>query len=469
VKGLSPGRRLLLAAAFAALGVLALALARRPHILEFAHYYTGAKYVGEVGYEGLYEALTAALAEIYGEERLAGAVTTVRRLDGKGFTSPRDALAAFERKRGRWEPGRWASFVEDVRFLDGSLKRYSDEDPLGHWRTVLRDHGYNASPLYTALASAVAKAVPLRGGGLLLLCSLDALLLSGVFVLLAAVFGVSGAVFAFLFFCSSWEMLSYVTWAFLRFDWLFALTLAVFLLSRRRFFLAGFFWGIAAVLRIFPGVLALFFLLLWIMGDRGRASGRGERSPFIAGGFLGTVSSVVFSSAALTVFAGLPFLSPWREFLRRISLHAAMGDRLNGVGIGKIFEAVSLPGAPVIEPLLGLVLTGLLVAALVRRGGELRERAALAVFCAPMLLYLGHYYYLMLILPAALKDRALRYTFGVLMAVNAAVWAGKISGLDYYRLLDAECLAYSIVLLTVPAVLWRRCRRPEEGEPSPVK
>jgi hypothetical protein len=86
-----------------------------------------------------------------------------------------------------------------------------------------------------------------------------------------------------------------------------------------------------------------------------------------------------------------------------------------------------------------------------------------------MLLYLSHYYYLMLILPAALKDRALRYTFGVLMAVNAATWGAKLAGFDYYRLLDAECLAYSIVLLTVPAVLWYRRRRPEGGELSPVK
>jgi hypothetical protein len=468
VKRLSPGRRLLLAVVVA-LGILVLALARRPHILEFAHYYTGAKYVGEVGYEGLYEALTAALAEIYGEERLADAVTAVRRLDGQGFTSPRDALAAFERRRGRWEPGRWTSFVEDVRFLDASLERYSDENPLRHWRTVLRDHGYNASPLYTVLASTVANLVPLRDGGLLLLCGLDALLLSAVFGLLAATFGVSGAVFSFLFFCSSLEMLSYVTWAFLRFDWLFAMTLALFLLSRRRFSLAGFCWGIAAALRIFPGVLALFFLLLWIAGDRGSAPGRGLRRRFIGGGFLGIFSSVVLSSAALTVLAGLSPLSPWRDFLRRISLHASMGERLNGVGIGKIFEAVSLPGAPVLEPLLGLALTGLLVGALVRRGGPPQERAALAIFCAPMLLYLSHYYYLMLILPAALKDRALRYTFGVLMAVNAAVWGGKLAGLDYYRLLDAECLAYSIVLLTVPAVLWYRSRRPEGGELSPVK
>ena len=70
------GERLLLAAAATVRWEHSLffGLARRPHILEFAHYYTGAKYVGEVGYEGLYEALTAALTEIYGEERLAAAV-----------------------------------------------------------------------------------------------------------------------------------------------------------------------------------------------------------------------------------------------------------------------------------------------------------------------------------------------------------------------------------------------------------
>lgn len=449
----APVSSMLVAVVVVLSGAALLSAVRKPHVLEFAHYYTGAKYAPETGYDGLYVALAAALAEIYGEERFAAAVPLVTRLDGRGFISSTGALKVFEGRRSSWEPDRWESFLGDVRFLDGALRRYSDEEPLRHWRTVLRDHGYNASPLYTALVWPLANRGPLSQRSLLLLCSIDAALLAVLFSVLALTFGLRGASFSFIFLFSSLDMLSYVTWALLRFDWLLAMALGVLFLSRGRRFLSGFFWGIAALLRVFPGVIALFFLLTWILKGRRKSAADGKWVSFAAGGFNGLLFSSAVSTLILTLFAGIEPVTLWGGFARRIGLHAGAGGRLNGVGIGKIFEALSPPGASLLEPLLALTLAVVLAWALVRREDRPETGLALSIFCAPLFLYLSHYYYLMLVLPVAVREGRVRLAVWVLIIVNAAVWGGKIAGLDYYRLLDAECLAYSALLLAIPPAL----------------
>jgi hypothetical protein len=63
-----------------------------------------------------------------------------------------------------------------------------------------------------------------------------------------------------------------------------------------------------------------------------------------------------------------------------------------------------------------------------------------------------------LLFAAAVRDGTVRLAVWVLIAVNAAVWGCKVAGFDYYRLLDAECLVYSALLLAVPPALLLRTR-----------
>lgn len=463
-------RHRLLPVAATVLGIVVILLARKPHVLEFAHYYTGSKYFAEVGYDGLYDALAAALAEIYGREDLVSAVPEVRDLSDSGLLPVADVLKRFEEERGTWSRKRWAAFTADVRSLDAALDRHSDKEPLLHWNGILTDHGYNASPLYTAVTYPLVNTVALDGSGLWLLCGVDMVLLLAIFVLLAMAFGPYGASFAFLCFALSLDMLSYITWAFVRFDWLFAMAAGIFFLARRRWLLSGVFWGVAAFLRIFPGVIAAFFFLLWILGARGTGEGRGERTAFLAGVSGGAAMSAVLSSVVMAFAAGISPSLLWGGFFRRLAGHSA-GEHLNGVGVGKIFEALSLPGAAVLEPAAALALAFLLGAAILRRKGPPAEKAALAVFSAPLFLYISHYYYLMLIFPAAVKDRTARGAVAAVCLVSLVVWGARLAGADYVRFLNAGSFISSLVLAAVPPVLFfvgsRGSSGPAKGEATP--
>ena len=119
------------------------------HLHDVAHYYLGAKYFPELGYQRLYTAMLRAEAEKY-ENHFRS--LEARDLETNGLVDIRALLARSDPVKARFSAERWAAFQEDVAFFRGWMKK--------QWGEVLRDHGFNPPPLWPLLGGALANLVP---------------------------------------------------------------------------------------------------------------------------------------------------------------------------------------------------------------------------------------------------------------------------------------------------------------------
>src|SRR3984957_2120133 len=97
------------------------------HFSEFFHYYLGAKYFPEVGYEGLYDCTALADSEIADEDHVHARINGwVRDLDDvlTDKTYPAALAHCAGDLRPRFTPHRWDSFKGDIR----ELRRLSGDD-----------------------------------------------------------------------------------------------------------------------------------------------------------------------------------------------------------------------------------------------------------------------------------------------------------------------------------------------------
>lgn len=244
------------------------------------HYYMGAKYFHEAGYDGLYKCSLIAQDEL-GEvsfENDAGrtvrldmrkevrhADKKIRNLGGDNLLKPAaDFLEHPEECKAHFSPERWEAYKEDVKFFRTS----SDK---GYWEDMQKDHGFNPPPVWTILGwffasmfpAGKAFVLPLFGKviWLQLLAMLDIVYLAGVFVALWWGFGWrTFAVGAIFWGCQSSAPFYWTGGAFLRQDWLFWLVLAAALARRRWFSLSGASLVYAGLLRIFPGLAVIGWL-----------------------------------------------------------------------------------------------------------------------------------------------------------------------------------------------------------------
>lgn len=218
------------------------------HVWDTYHYVLGAKYFPEVGYTGLYEATLAA-------ERAAGILPPGSTLPVRDLStneirmeSADDALAAWPARLGP----RWPDFVTDVLWF---RTRTTPE----HFRRILLDHGYNATPAWEILGSALARAAgPVTDRSIRLLVLADPLLLLGAWLLVGRAFGWRTTCVALVLWGTLYP--SRFTWtggSFLRMDWLAAAMIGVALLKLGRPRLAGAALAFATLLRLFPGALLL--------------------------------------------------------------------------------------------------------------------------------------------------------------------------------------------------------------------
>jgi hypothetical protein len=260
------------------------------------HYYMGAKYFPEMGYDGLYK------CGVIAEDELGAVVNSdprigptgrfemskevrisdkkIRNLGGDNLLMPvAEILAHPEVCKDHFSKERWAEYKEDVRFF----RIASDK---GYWEDMQKDHGFNPPPVWTILGRFFAELAPagsihadltglalpsfllwlkpVTDGGFLylqLLAGLDLLYLLGVFVALWWAFGWRVcAVGAILWGCQSSAPFYWTGGAFLRQDWLFYLVLAACLTRKRYFKLAGASLVYAGLLRIFPGLVVIGWL-----------------------------------------------------------------------------------------------------------------------------------------------------------------------------------------------------------------
>jgi hypothetical protein len=290
-----------------------------PH--ELYHHVLGAKYFPELGYERLYSCTAVAdVADGLGDPVAARVMTDLRTYELVGTA---EIVAHPERCTDHFTTERWELFRGDLRWF---RERVSAEV----WEKLQRDHGYNPTPLWSAVARPLIGSRPLDEARLFTLTLIDPLLELALWGYVLWAFGWRAACVAALWWGTN--LPANFTWiggAFLREGWLASAVIGLCLLKLRRPLPAGFMLTTAALLRVFP----LLFLvpLAWQAVERMVRGRRFVLSPelrSVAGGSLLALATLLPLSVA---FGG--GVDAWKGFARNIAHHAGT-PTINAVGLG---------------------------------------------------------------------------------------------------------------------------------------
>jgi len=215
---------------------------QNPH--DFFHYYMGAKYSDELGYLDLYPSVVVASYENNGNKRLQDGY---RDMTDYSFKAGAYAVTHADRYRGLFTARRWEEFKQDARFFQYFLG-------MRRWKTVTRDKGYNATPVWNMTARFLTNRVPVTwGGNLRALMLLDLALVALAVVLVWMAFGYRTAMFTLIAFCTCFSMsYTHIRGAFLRLDWVTLLVMTTCMLKMGRYKTGGFLLAYAGMARMFP-------------------------------------------------------------------------------------------------------------------------------------------------------------------------------------------------------------------------
>ncbi len=241
------------------------------HRHELYHYYLGAKYFHEMGYDALYRCTVVAQDEL-------GVYTHVDEDTGKSFRIDMSKEARHPDRKVRnlgqdnllvpakrflekpeeckkpFSEERWAAFKKDIAFF----RAVSGQD---YFNKMQGDHGFNPPPVWTIAGKVFSEMAPASTRFMQALAGLDMLLWAGMFGALAWAFGWRVSAVAAIFWgCQSSAPMLWTCGAFLRQDWLFLLVLSVCLVRKQWFALGAAALVYSALLRIFPGLLVMGWL-----------------------------------------------------------------------------------------------------------------------------------------------------------------------------------------------------------------
>lgn len=230
-------------------------LGPRLHRHEFFHYFLGAKYQAELGYTRLYQCV--ALAEAQTADAALVRARWIRNLETNVIEPGHVALADAEAVcPARFTPDRWQAFLHDATW-------FREQVEPDRWRALFVDHGYNATPVWTMAGTALTNLGVASSSFTRALARLDVVLLLGLWGVVWWGFGWQTACVAALWWGTNHPARAYWTGgALLRADWLLLVVVAIASLRRGFPALSGAALGYAALLRIFPGALALGYVLV---------------------------------------------------------------------------------------------------------------------------------------------------------------------------------------------------------------
>lgn len=279
------------------------------HTWDTYHYYMGAKYFPELKYDLLYDCTVVADSEDLGRQKVDTRIITDLRTNV--MVSAVSVLAKPEVCKDQFTPERWAKFKSDLAFFRNRVNP-------GKWEQILKDHGYNATPVWNALGYLLTNIGPATLSQVVFLCLLDPLFLIAMFAMIWWAFGWRVTAVALVFFGT--DIPGRYLWtggAFLRHDWLFWAVGSVCLLKKGKGFLAGSFIAYATLLRLFPGLAIAGPVCAFIELYRRNKKFDPQLLRYFAGGIAATVVLVLISFA----LSGGP--QSWATFARNSSKHAA--------------------------------------------------------------------------------------------------------------------------------------------------
>lgn len=120
-----------------------------PH--DVFHYYVGAKYSAEHEYFNLYRCAYLADQEMNREFR----ESAIRNLETHAMEPVSAVAASAVAYKAPFTPARWEEFKRDIAYFQACVRT----EP-GKWTRMLRDKGYNATPVWNAVARWLAERAP---------------------------------------------------------------------------------------------------------------------------------------------------------------------------------------------------------------------------------------------------------------------------------------------------------------------
>jgi hypothetical protein len=271
------------------------------HRWEQYHFYFGSKYLPEIGYFNLYKATILADRE---SAHAIGFVKTTRDLTTFDEISVDQALANAAEVRAAFSDARWEEFKRDWSTLarDGA-----------NWTQVMDDHGNSGSPAWAIFAAPIARICGIGPGGQQIMGLVDELLMIVMFILFFRTFGTRPTCVALVVFSMMPHCFDYLAGSLLRWDWLFALGLAMILWTRERPLAAGAMVGYAIASKLFPLFFGLGFAF-WAGWEVLRTRKLDPRLwRFAAGAVAALALSVAISSAMFGPRV-------WRGYRERIAV-----------------------------------------------------------------------------------------------------------------------------------------------------
>lgn len=283
------------------------------------HYYLGAKYFKELGYYDLYNAVIAADTE---QDNALARLPFYTDLKTYQNTQRETALRSIERVKNLFSEKRWNEFKYDVSFFKKATGMPRSPGLL----VLVMDHGYNASPVSTVILSILTNVIPVTQ--VRLLAVLDVLLAVIMIVLVFLTFGFDmGGLFSVYFFVNILNDHGSISGAFLRYDWLFYIVVAVCLLEKGRYASSSFFLTLSAVMKVFP---AMLFYGIGVTIFQKVKTTRTFDKKYIRFILTAGVTGLALFFLPAVYFGSV--LQPWKSFSTNMALHDS-GVYVNHIGL----------------------------------------------------------------------------------------------------------------------------------------
>lgn len=276
-----------------------------PH--DVYHYYMGSKYSREIGYSNLY---TSSLVADWQGNRYYDLRRTLRSQKNYRFITPQSVLRDGAKYEGLFSPARWREFKQDLANFQSRMPRHK-------LTSILRDKGYNATPVWNMVARGLTNTFGTETqASVNALVFLDLALLVAMLAMVWAAFGWEIAMLSGVFFASNFFMsYPHIRGAFLRLDWVALLVMSMCALKLKLYKTAGAMMAYAALARAFPAVFVFGIgsCFLWDIIRKRRLQRKYVE-------FFGVfaITAVVLAGASVVDDGDLHL---WREWHEKITLH----------------------------------------------------------------------------------------------------------------------------------------------------
>ena len=244
------------------------------HYWDSYHYYVGSKYFKELSYDLLYECSCVADSEEPSLRRKVE-LRKIMNLKTNVLGGTTEILANPDHCKKHFTPERWQSFRKDIEY-------FRSRHGVKRWEEVTTDHGYNATPVWNILGSTLANMSPASDGQMWFLTRIDPILILGMVGVIWWAFGWQVLCVALAVFATNFPSRFYWTGgSYLRWDWLFHMTVGVCLIKKNKPIVGGYLVAYSALLRVFPGFLFLgpIFIVVQQLLDQTRGRPWSQRLP----------------------------------------------------------------------------------------------------------------------------------------------------------------------------------------------